>query len=168
MRGTTWSTTKDRVFQYHRKTKQLSVLDMNLEPSHHPLEDAVKQYKDLLEFSLLNVHPNLPFVILSGGKIGSTFISWSKDKINSPHLLIADATDFIISPDGKWVVFKHYFDSNTNQTYIMPVSEKYPHYLGSPILLSNDSVEVGHGAWKTRIIQIRTRCPSMITLCRKI
>ncbi|MBT1072763.1 hypothetical protein KJB30_13285 [Geobacter chapellei] len=149
VRGTTWSTTKDRVFQYHPKTKQLTVLDMNLEPSHHPLESAVKQYKDQLEFSFLNIHPNLPFAILSGGKIGSTFISWTNDRTNNPHLLIADAIDFTISPDGKWVVFKHYFNSNTNQTYIMPVSEKYPHFLGTPILLSNYSFEVGRGAWTT-------------------
>jgi len=31
----------------------------------------------------------------------------------------------------------------------MPVSEKYPHYLGSPILLSNNSFEPGQGAWTT-------------------
>lgn len=31
----------------------------------------------------------------------------------------------------------------------MPVSEKYPHYLGSPILLSKRSFAAGFGAWTT-------------------
>ncbi len=34
----------------------------------------------------------------------------------------------------------------------MPVSEKYPQYLGSPILLSNYSFETGQGAWTTNPI----------------
>lgn len=153
--GTVLTTTKDRVFLYEVFERQLLVLDMNLEPAHHPLEDAVKLYKDQLNpiekkigFSRIRLHPNLPFAILHGGHRGSTYIGWGKGKNNTPHLL-ASGLDYVsFSPDGKWVVFK-YDRPDPALTYIMPVSEKYPHYLGSPILLSNDSFEPGQGAWTT-------------------
>ena len=145
----TWTSTSDRVFLWAFDDKKLRVLDMKLEPAHHPLEDVVKQYKDKIDFSDIHIHKNLPFAILSGAKIGSTFISWSKDKNIRPHLLMADATDFSFSSDGKWVVFKHFFGSDVFQTYIMPISEKYPHYLGSPILISNKSFNIGKAAWST-------------------
>lgn len=35
------------------------------------------------------------------------------------------------------------------KTYLMPVSEKYPHYLGSPILLANGYFDEGRFAWTT-------------------
>lgn len=153
--GTVWTTTKDRVFLYRVFERQLLVLDMNLEPAHHPLEDAVKQYKNELNpiekkigFSRIRLHPNLSFSILYGGHRGSTFIGWDKGKNNTPHLLASGLDIVSFSPDGKWVVFK-YDRPDPAQTYIMPVSEKYPHYLGTPILLSNDSFEAGRGAWTT-------------------
>jgi hypothetical protein len=34
----------------------------------------------------------------------------------------------------------------------MPVSEKYPNYLGSPILLANDYFDSGHFTWTTNPI----------------
>ena len=145
----TWTTTTDRVFLWAFDDKKLRVLDMNLEPSHHPLEDAVKQYKDKIDFDRINLHPNYPFAVLTGGEKGTTIISWATERHDRPHLLISDASYFSFSPDGKWVILTDYFNSNTNQTYIMPVSEKYPHFLGTPILLSNDSFEVGRGAWTT-------------------
>jgi hypothetical protein len=154
--GTVWTTTKDRVFLYQVFERQLLVLDMNLEPAHHPLEDVVKQYKDQLNpykdeigFSRIKPHPYLPFAVLHGGYEGSTFIGWAKDKDCRPHLLLLDSKEFSHSPDGKWVVYKTSHIGKSSQTYIMPVSEKYPHYLGSPILLSNNSFEPGQGAWTT-------------------
>lgn len=153
--GTVWTTTKDRILLYRILERELLVLNMNLEPSHHPLEDVIKQYKDILNpfkekigFSRMRLHPSLPFAVLYGGYRGSTFISWSKNSDNKPHLLIDYTTQFSFSPDGKWVVYqkKH---PEPKMTYIMPVSEKYPHYLGTPILFSNDSFEVGQGAWTT-------------------
>lgn len=153
--GTVWTTTKDRVLLYEVFERKLLVLDMSLEPAHHPLEDVVKQYKDQLNpikdeigFSRICLHPTLPFAVLYGGYEGSTYIGWSKDKINTPHLF-AGGLDFVsFSPDGKWVVFK-YEDTDPAKTYIMPISEKYPHYLGSPILISNKSFNIGKAAWST-------------------
>jgi hypothetical protein len=145
-----WTTTKDRVILWAFDDKILRVFDMNLQPAHHPLEDLVKHYKDRLDFSRIYIHPNYPFAVLTGGKNGSTIISWAKNRDNAPHLFISDATNFRFSPDGKWVVLSDYFGSDINQTYLMPVSEKYPYYLGSPILLSNEFFEAGDGAWTTK------------------
>jgi len=145
--GTTWTTTKDRVFLKRIKKEDLQVLDMNLEPAHHPLEDVVKIYREQFEFSRIHIHPHFPFAILHG-KQGSVFICWDTIKQTPPHLLTKLATHFSFSPDGSWVVFKRRFGMDY-KTYIMPVSEKYPHYLGSPIMISNVSFEAGQGAWTT-------------------
>ncbi len=45
------------------------------------------------------------------------------------------ASDFSFSPDGKWVTLQKDVSSEDKRTYLMPVSEKYPNYLGTPILL---------------------------------
>jgi len=58
-----------------------------------------------------------------------------------------DAGSFSLSPDGNWFIFKHYFGSDVYQTYLMPVSEKYPHYLGTPILLADTYFNEGKFAW---------------------
>ena len=50
------------------------------------------------------------------------------------------------SPDGKWVAFRKYYRGG-DKTHLMPISEKYPHYLGSPILLSDDYYDQGQFAW---------------------
>jgi hypothetical protein len=63
-------------------------------------------------------------------------------------LLIDYTTDFSFSPDGKWVVFLKDYPEPA-MTYIMPVSEMYPHYLGSPIMISKNSFKAGQGAWTT-------------------
>ena len=154
--GTIWTTTKDRVILYRILKQKLWVFDMNLEPAHHPLEDVVRKYKDRLNpiqnkigFSRIKVHPYLPFAILHGGFAGSTFIGWAEDRNCEPHLLLRDCKEFNFSPDGKWVVYSTYDMGHGSHTYIMPVSDKYPHYLGSPILLSNDSFQAGFGAWTT-------------------
>lgn len=153
--GTVWTTTIDKVFLYRILERELIVLDMDLKPAHHPLKDVVRQHMDQLNpvekkigFSRIRLHQHLPFAILYGGFWGSTFISWSKDRDRTPHSLASGLDDVVFSPDGKWVIFK-YDRSDPDRTYIMPVSEKYPHYLGSPILLSNKSFKAGFGAWTT-------------------
>lgn len=154
--GTIWITTKDRVILYRIIERELIVLDMNLEPAHHPLEDVVRKHKDQLNpvkdgigFSRIKVHPYLPFAILHGGDKGSTYIGWATDRNSEPHLLLRRTKEFSFSPDGKWVVYTQNFGQDKKRTYIMPVSEKYPHYLGSPILISKKTFKSGFGAWTT-------------------
>jgi hypothetical protein len=143
-----WTTTKDSVFLWAFDDKKLQVLDMNLDPTHHPLEDAVKQYKDKIDFSKISIHPSLPFAILTGGEKGATFISW-KEGNNNSHLLYSRSTQCNFSADGNWLVLNKKISINEIKTYLMPISEKYPHYIGTPILLSKDSFQPGQAAWTT-------------------
>lgn len=143
---TIWSVINGKNFLYDLKSKQLQVLNMNLEPSHHPLADEIKRNKGKIDFTRLHSHPTLPFAILYGGSRGSTFISWGNGRNNTPHLLISGVDQFTFSPDGKWVVFK-YERSEPEKTYLMPVSEKYPNFLGSPILISNNYFNENNFGW---------------------
>ena len=149
---TVWTATQDKIFLYNLKTEQMQVLNMNFEPAHHPLADAIKRNKGKIDFVVIDTHPSLPFAILSGGEKGSTLINWGEGRDNTSHLLISRATQFSFSSDGKWVTFRKKIDLNTEKTYLMPISEKYPNYLGSPILLSNKYFNTKNFAWTTNPI----------------
>ncbi|WP_306535412.1 hypothetical protein [Geobacter sp.] len=144
--GTIWTTTKDRVFLWEFDEKKLHVYNMKLEPADHPLEAVVKKYKDQIDFSRIAIHPYLPFAYLYGGKKGATFINWNKDRSDAPRWLIRGVDYVSFSPDGKWVAFQKDYPE-PKQTYLMPVSDKYPHYLGSPILLADTYFNEGKFAW---------------------
>ncbi|BBA71582.1 hypothetical protein [Geobacter sulfurreducens] len=146
--GTIWTTTNDRVILWEFDRKKLHVYDMNMEPSHHHLEDVVKKYKDQIDFSRIYIHPHLPFAILNGID-GSICVSWHKDRSSVPHYVLSDGGNYSFSPDGKWVTYKTSDIGKKAQTYLMPVSEKYPHYLGSPILLADTYFDEGKFAWTT-------------------
>jgi len=151
-KGVIWSVVGDNIFLNYYDDMMLKIIDMNLEPAQHPLADLIRQNKGKLSFLVINAHHSLPFAILSGGKYGSVFISWGKDRDNTPHMLNDDATHISFSPDGKWVTFKRFIDLNTSKTYLMPVSEKYPHYLGSPIQIFNKYFNDNKSAWTTNPI----------------
>jgi len=149
---TVWTSAFDKIFLYDLKKEQMNVLTTSFEPSNHALANTINQNKGKIDFVVINPHPYLPFAILSGGKKGSTYISWGEVKNNSPHLLISRATQFSFSPDGKWLTFRKKIDSDTEKTYLMPVSEKYPNYLGSPILLLNNYFDPKYCGWTTNPI----------------
>lgn len=146
--GTIWITTNDRVILWEFDRKKLHVYDMNMEPAHHHLEDVVKKYKDQIDFSRIYIHPHLPFAILNGID-GSICVSWHKDRSSVPHYVLSDGGNYSFSPDGKWVTYKTSDIGKKAQTYLMPISEKYPHYLGSPILLADTYFDEGKFAWTT-------------------
>jgi hypothetical protein len=147
--GVTWSVLYDKLFLYARRKEQLQVLNMNLEPSHHPLADVINHNKGKISFTWIHPHPFLPFVVLSGGEEGSSYINWGAGRDKVPHPLFSRAKQFSFSPDGKWVVFIKEHNMNEKYTYLMPVSEKYPNYLGSPILLQKTPYGKGDSAWTT-------------------
>lgn len=149
--GTIWTVVRDKNFLLDLETKQVKVFNMNLEPSQHPLADVINHYKEKISFSRLHAHPYLPFAILYGGRRGSTFVSWSDGRDKTLHPLIDFTTQFSFSADGNWVVFQKDFPE-PKMTYLMPVSEKYPHYLGSPILLLDDYFNEDNFAWTTHPI----------------
>ncbi len=145
--GVTWSVVTDKVFLYDREKELLQVFTMNFEPSNHPLADVIKQNKGKIRFMWIHAHQYLPFAILSGGRNGAMFITWSVAS-GTPRLLFSEAKQFSFSPDGKWVVFREE-SSSPAKTYLMPISEKYPNYLGSPILVSNNYFNPNNFGWTT-------------------
>ncbi len=145
--GTLWSVVNETVFLWDYSEKKLQVLDMNFEPATHPLGDLIKQKKDKLNFGLIHAHPQLPFAILS-----DTVISWGEGRDKNPQLLVTRSQQFSFSPDGKWVAFRQGGVTSINKTYLMPVSEKYPNYLGKPILLIDRPFSPGKFAWTTNPI----------------
>jgi hypothetical protein len=149
---TLWTEAVGKNFLFNLKTNQMDVLDMSFSQSHHPLANSIKQHINELSFNRIHPHPYLPFAILAGGKKGSTYISWKAGRDNSPQPLFSGARDFSFSPDGKWVAFKVGGVMDIAKTYLMPVSEKYFNYLGSPILLANDYYDEGRFAWTTNPI----------------
>jgi len=151
--GVSWSVVSDKIFLYARRKEQLQVLTMKFEPAQHPLADVINRNKGKISFSWIHSHPSFPFAILSGGKNGSTFVNWGKDRDTTLHPLFSGATQFSFSPDGKWLVFKkENFSDDTFNTYLMPVSEKYPNYLGSPILLFEEHFNANSCGWTTNPI----------------
>ena len=147
-KGVTWTIASDKIFLYHIGTEQLQVLDTTLAPSHHPLVDVIKKNKNI-NFTRLQAHPFLPFAILFAGDEGSTLVSWAHGKV--PHKLFSGADQFSFSPDGKWVVFRC-DRTDPAKTYLMPISDKYPNFIGPPILLLNYSFNENNYGWTTNPI----------------
>jgi len=149
---TVWTSAFNKILLYDLKKEKMQVLTNNLEPSHHLLADVINHNKGKIRFTRIHVHPNLPYAILSGGRYGTMIVGWVKKSDNAPYILLEDAQQFSFSPDGKWVTFKTGGILDVAKTYLMPVSEKYPHYLGSPILLLNNYFNSNNCGWTTNPI----------------
>jgi len=149
-----WYVVGDKNFLYRYKTQQLRVVDMNLEPSHHPLAETINKIKSDVNFLRITAHPTMPFAILHGGKSDEVIISWDNNRPKNVHYLLGKKitiSKFLFSPDGKWLAFEVDGES-AKQTYVMPVSEKYPNYLGSPIQIADDYFNDNKYAWTTNPI----------------
>jgi len=152
-KGSIWAVSFNKLFLWFFDEKEIQVYDMNMEPSSHPMGDVIKLHSKKQEFRFNRIwpHSDLPFAILSGGKYGSIFISWNKDTDNNQFNLFGnniETNNFSFSPDGNWVAFTmEDFEKDTKKTYLMPVSEKYPNYLGTPILLFDRSFTNNHYTW---------------------
>lgn len=145
---TAWTAIFNRIFLYNLETERLEIVDMNFEPSQHPLGDAINRNRGKLDFIIICPHPSLPFAILQGGKNGSSFLNWGEGRPATPRFLFSGVSQFSFSPDGKWVTFKREdFARDRRMTYLMPVSEKYPNYLGMPMLLWDNSFLRNHFTW---------------------
>ena len=134
--GSIWTVAQDHVFLWYFNKKIIVVYDNNLEPARHPLGDLINKNKDRLNFTRIVIHPTLPFAILyGGGNTPDTLLSWGEDRDRAPKTILKITDYFSFSPDGKWVTFEQFINLDEKRTYLMPISEKYPNYLGSPILL---------------------------------
>jgi hypothetical protein len=147
---------KNILYDNNNKDESLSVkvYDMNLNPSSHPIEEVIKKNNKLGIVRFVG-HPNLPFAIASGSGYGLDVINWDKSRSDTPFKLTDRGSFLSFSPDGKWAVIKRTFyleRGEPTKTYLLPVSEKYPNYFGTPILLLTDRMG-GFGknkhAWTT-------------------
>jgi hypothetical protein len=154
-RGSIWTAAFDRVFLWHFNRKVLEVFDLNLEPAEHPLGDVIKKNKDKLDFNRICPHPSLPLSLFSGGEYGAMFLIWGTDKKNTAARLFGGSYDFIFSPDAKWVSFsREDYRARKIERYLMPVSEKYPNYLGSPIFLVDEAFRPQFCTWTNNPISL--------------
>ncbi|MEN6507976.1 MAG: hypothetical protein ABFD63_04160 [Smithella sp.] len=149
-RGSIWTAALDRVFLWHFNRKVLEVFDLNLEPAQHPLGETIKRYKNQLDwFHRIYPHTVLPFAILTGGE-NEMLLSWDNKRINKLLSLFGkdnSSAQFSFSPDGKWVTFQQGGVMDNKKTCLMPVSDKYPNYLGTPIFLMNKTFDLEDCAW---------------------
>jgi len=149
--GSIWSIGHNRAFLWNFSKQILQVYDMTLEATKHPLEDILRINKTEINFTRLYPHPSLSFAILAGGRKPEVSLSWDQSRSRTPNVLFGDdyaAIDFSFSLDGKWVIFQKRFPE-PKHTYLMPVSEKYPHFLGTPILLIKDYFNSNKFSWTT-------------------
>lgn len=147
LKSSTWVKAYDRVFEWASGSKIMKVYDLNLLPSQHPLADAILKNSGKTGFSFLVPHPVLPFAILPGGGIeGVSYISWGEDRDRTLKGLLLNGGQLSFSSDGKWALFQWGAFRN-KKTYLMPVSEKYPNFLGTPILLHNGYFEEVNCTW---------------------
>lgn len=147
--GSVWAVSDNKVFVWYFNKKIMDVYDMNLEPARHPVGEVIKKHKDQIDFNQMTPHPRLPFATFAGGEFGSTYISWGEGRNQKPHPLLSRATQFSFSPDGNWVTFKRKISLDEERTYLMPVSERYPNYLGTPILMVKERFNPKGCAWTT-------------------
>jgi hypothetical protein len=148
-KGVTWAAAYGKIFLYDLESEHMQVLDLTFEPSHHPLADIVNRNKNKIDLTRAQPHDSLPFAILFGGETGPAVAIWGKERDSKPTLIVSDGVQFSFSPDGKWATFKNEEQLGRFKTYIMPVSEKYPYYLGTPILLHDSYFHPTSTAWTT-------------------
>ncbi len=149
--GSIWAVSNNKVFVWHFNKKIMDVYDMNLEQAQHPVSEIVIKHKDKIYFTRIVIHPTLPFAIVyGGGDTPDTIINWGEGRDKTPKPLLEGGTDhFSFSPDGKWVTFKQWISLREDRTYMMPVSERYPNYLGTPILMVKERFNPKGCAWTT-------------------
>ena len=147
LKSSSWVVAYDRIFEWASGQKIMRVFDLNLEPSQHPMADIILDNRHKTSCSFLIPHPELPFALLNaGGQEGVSYISWGEKRDKTLKRFMEDGDQLLFSPDGKWLTFQ--WGSFTDRiTYIMPVSEKYPNFLGTPILLHNEYFEKENCAW---------------------
>ena len=148
--GVDWLVFSGKIFMFLENRMQ--VYTGNFGPAYHPLRDLFMRNKSKIDAVRINIHPTLPFAIISGGKYDSMLVSWDKGGRRGDllvNLFNHDTEDFSISPDGKWMVFKRYVPGGgTNyHTFLAPISEKYPNFIGSPIKLFDKFFEDYENNW---------------------
>jgi ACT domain-containing protein len=155
-KGNVWSMFNNQLFLCDFKNIELKVFTSSMEPSHHPLVDVIKKNKGKVDFVMIVPHPTLPFAIFFGGEQGAQYVCWNQTyRDEQPRIIfgLMNTLFYSFSPDGRWVVFQK-TEPDPKRSYLMPISEKYPNYLGSPILLEEGTFDRNHFAWTTNPVSL--------------
>ncbi len=146
-----WDLADNKYFLFSGSKKDMKVFTTHFEPSHHPLIDIFKKNKNQLNILEIKIHQKLPFAMITDSKRPGYILTWGDRKnVNLTQIAIRGSW-FDISPDGKWVVFESKQSGNT-QTYLMPISEKYPYYVGTPMQLFEYALRKYASVWTTNPI----------------
>ena len=137
----------------------IKAYDFKLDETTHPIINAFNKIAqpNFRKMDEMIVHPFLPFaVIVEIDKKGRDnykvwLLKWDEDPAKCMYkLLIKDrpAENFMLSPDGKWVVFNDSNILNGDITlYTMPVDTTLPHMLGQPVVLGNIGIDYQKSMW---------------------
>ncbi len=146
-----WQLENKNIFIYSGHKKDMKVFTPYFEPAHHPLVDIFNKNKEQFFIRGINIHPTFPLALITDGKKPGYILTWGDRKNANMEQIATRASRFEISPDGKWAVFKVGSSSET-QTYLMPISEKYPYYVGTPMQLFEYAFRKYASVWTTNPI----------------
>ncbi|MBJ6724520.1 hypothetical protein [Geomesophilobacter sediminis] len=150
--ATTWTLADNKLFLYDIGKDIFKVVNLEFETVNHPLLEIVKKNKLVINFTRVHLHPYLPFAIFEAGEKDEVVVTWDQKRSSTPQSLFGQhvtSTEFDFSPDGNWVVFQVGGAMDDKKTYLMPVSERYPFYLGTPMKLGDVWFNAGRFAWTT-------------------
>ncbi len=148
-RDYSWGLVDGKLFMY--SANNLKVLTPDFETSHHPLIDTYKKYKNQIDILNIKINPVFPFALITDDRRPGYILTWGDRKnVNLTQIAIRGSW-FDISPDGKWVVFESKQSGNT-QTYLMPISEQYPYYVGTPMKMFEYAFDKYGSVWTTNPI----------------
>jgi len=148
-RAYTWGVVDNKFLLYSGPKKDMKVFTPQLEPAHHPIADIFKGNKSQLHILEIVTHPTLAFGVITDDKKPGYILTWGDRKhVNLAQVVKQDASWFEFSPDSKWAVFKVGSSSET-KTYLMPISEKYPYYVGTPMQIFQYAFDKFGSVWTT-------------------
>ncbi len=146
-------TFRNGVILYHFDNKKFEILDTELKPLKHPLKEIYDNslYNPAKNISLftriqdVNIHPTLPFAILSikneKREYSQWIVTWGGVKVFK--LFDASSHYNFFSPDGKWFITVQYNrKTDTYKQLMLRVEGKeLPYFLGKPIEMKRPGEE---------------------------
>ncbi len=146
-----WDIEDNKFFLHGGPKNEMKVFTTQLEPSSHPMADVFRIYKNQIDILGIKIHDDLPFALITDSKKPGYILTWGDRKQANMKQIAAKGAARQFSPDGKWLIFDVGYSVDA-VTYLLPVSEKYPYYLGTPIRLGDRGFEEDASVWTTNPI----------------
>lgn len=164
-----WTADRGRLLVFNGEVGALRALDLELEPSSHPLVAMLSRNEQPLgRLHQLAVHPSLPLAVLVIGERDSPMglrcwlARWEHPDVEQRLVPLfssgVSCSEFQFSPDGRWLIFKDStHDHNNPDLVAVPVRASYPdaELLGAPRALG--SLEPG-SVWGQYVWTRRPQC----------